>query len=157
MIAKINLFQSVYRGAKEELGSVPDWYLAWQKLDSGVAAIDWPDFVEKSFSSRSVDLSLIAAIPDFPEFKVEELKEGSSALIALLNRLEQKLDGSALLNQRCNVHIGGNPLFLVDEVIFETDLCTQELQKILEEGWRILAICVQPDQRRPDYILGRTK
>lgn len=27
----------------------------------------------------------------------------------------------------------------------------------LDAGWRILAVCPQPDQRRPDYILGRTK
>ena len=27
--------------------------------------------------------------------------------------------------------------------------------KVISEGWRILAICPQPNQRRPDYIMGR--
>jgi len=35
------------------------------------------------------------------------------------------------------------------------DYCTERLQDDLDSGWKILAICVQPDGRRPDYILGR--
>lgn len=25
----------------------------------------------------------------------------------------------------------------------------------LNNGWRIIAVCIQPDGRRPDYVLGR--
>lgn len=32
--------------------------------------------------------------------------------------------------------------------------CTDEVQGRLAEGWRIIAVCPQPDQRRPDYVLG---
>lgn len=35
------------------------------------------------------------------------------------------------------------------------DACTNELQSMLDKGWRILAICPPNSQRRPDYILGR--
>lgn len=35
------------------------------------------------------------------------------------------------------------------------DACTDQLQGALNSGWRIISACPQPDQRRPDYILGR--
>lgn len=60
-----------------------------------------------------------------------------------------------LLNERCNVHVPGLGLLIIDEVEVETDCCTQALQRRLDEGWRILAVCPQPDKRRPDYVLGR--
>lgn len=59
------------------------------------------------------------------------------------------------LNQKCDVHIGGGLLMTVNEVVFFEDYCTNELQNSLAGGWRILAVCVQPDGRRPDYVLGR--
>lgn len=48
-------------------------------------------------------------------------------------------------------------LMYIDEVCVETDLCTDALQGLLDEGWRILAVCPPNSQRRPDYILGRRK
>lgn len=48
-------------------------------------------------------------------------------------------------------------LMYIDEVCVETDFCTDALQDMLNEGWRILAICPPNSQRRPDYILGRRK
>lgn len=48
-------------------------------------------------------------------------------------------------------------LLLIDEVDWMEDACTQQLQRRLDEGWRILAVCPPNAQRRPDYILGRRK
>lgn len=48
-------------------------------------------------------------------------------------------------------------LIYIDEVTNLDDLCTDELQRYLDEGWRILAVCPPNSQRRPDYILGRRK
>jgi hypothetical protein len=58
-------------------------------------------------------------------------------------------------NNRCNVHIGGSLLMQVTDTLLKEDCCTNELQSCLNAGWRIIAVCVQPDGRRPDYILGR--
>jgi hypothetical protein len=48
-------------------------------------------------------------------------------------------------------------LLAIDEVEVLEDVCTYELQGRLDQGWRILAVCPPNAQRRPDYIIGRTK
>lgn len=53
------------------------------------------------------------------------------------------------------IHVPNIGLLMVNEVEVREDLCTHALQTLLDEGWRILAICPSIDQRRPDYILGR--
>jgi hypothetical protein len=51
-------------------------------------------------------------------------------------------------------HIG---LLLIDEVQLEENCCTDVLQNMLDNGWRIICVCPPNAQRRPDYILGRQK
>lgn len=58
-------------------------------------------------------------------------------------------------NMKVNVAVPGIGLLLIDEVRVMADTCTDSLNEELGKGWRILAICPQPDQRRPDYVLGR--
>lgn len=62
----------------------------------------------------------------------------------------------AYVNKRVHVHVPGFTLLGMTEVDWLEDSCTQVLQDRLDAGWRILAVCPQPDQRRPDYVLGRT-
>jgi hypothetical protein len=59
------------------------------------------------------------------------------------------------LNTQIHVATPGDTLAKYDQVQVMTDCCTESLQEELSNGWRILAICPQPDQRRPDYILGK--
>jgi hypothetical protein len=61
------------------------------------------------------------------------------------------------INQKVNVTVPGLGLLLLNEVQAATDICTDALNDMLKEGWRIVAVCPQPDQRRPDYVLGRVK
>ena len=59
------------------------------------------------------------------------------------------------INERIHVATPGDTLAKYDQVQVLTDCCTEALQEELSKGWRILAICPQPDQRRPDYVLGK--
>jgi len=54
-----------------------------------------------------------------------------------------------------NVHLPSLDLFQVNDVIWMEDACTQQLQKQLDDGFRIVACIPRPGQRRPDYVLGR--
>lgn len=60
-----------------------------------------------------------------------------------------------VLAKTLQVHLPSNELLRIKEVIVEDDLCTDELQKKLDDGFKILAILPQAGQRRPDYVLGR--
>ena len=80
------------------------------------------------------------------------------AITNRLERIEAKIAAApTVVNERCNVTVPGIGLMAIREVCVELDLCTDRLQSLLDEGWRILAICPQPDQRRPDYVLGRNE
>lgn len=58
-------------------------------------------------------------------------------------------------NARVDVHMPGQALSMYNELMVREDARTGELEGVLNRGWRIIAACPQPDQRRPDYILGR--
>lgn len=78
-------------------------------------------------------------------------------IVAVQNKLEdalQKFNKQIQFNEEVNVHVAGFALMSVNQVGFGEDMCTEEVQGILNKGWRILAVCVMP-QRRPDYIFGR--
>ncbi len=62
---------------------------------------------------------------------------------------------ATVVNQKVNVAVPGFGLMAIRQVDCRYDLCTDELRRALDDGWQILAICPQPDQRRPDYILGK--
>lgn len=55
------------------------------------------------------------------------------------------------------VNVQNIGLLTINEVTCLENCRTEILQEHLDKGWRILAVCQQPDQSRPDYILGRTK
>jgi len=59
-----------------------------------------------------------------------------------------------LFNTKCQQEQPSTNLMGIDDTMLKEDCCTDELQEALSKGWRILAICPQP-QRRPDYVLGR--
>lgn len=61
----------------------------------------------------------------------------------------------ASFNQRCQQHQPNEALLNIAETMLLENCCTDELQRHLGNGWRIIAVQPQPDQRRPDYILGR--
>jgi hypothetical protein len=79
-------------------------------------------------------------------------------ITAIQEKFEAALKGfdkQVEFNQKCDVHVANLGLLHINQLGFAVDYCTEALQKILNNGWRIIACCVQPDGRRPDYILGR--
>ena len=96
-----------------------------------------------------------------PHTKIE-LNLGPSHQLILADLVEQfqilaaKLTSPpAQVNERLGVHMPGNGLLRVSELRLQNNCCTDVINEHLKEGWRIVAVCPQPDQRRPDYILGK--
>lgn len=59
------------------------------------------------------------------------------------------------VNKKTNVILPSNELLNITDIFVEVNACTERIKIHLDSGYKILAICLQPDQRRPDYILGK--
>lgn len=111
----------------------------FEKDDEGGDRLDWS--INPIVSAEAMSY--------FPGAKVLRTVDNAS-----IRSIGQR--NTTVVNERCSVAVAGLGLLTVNDVKVRVDLCTEELQRELSEGWRILAVCVQPDQRRPDYVLGRT-
>lgn len=119
----------------------------------------------QSWTPLTVDLTWMANNLPGVQYTVKKTFKTENDLLALLdkftdlaNRMERMPFAQGQdFNAKVNVHVPNLGLLMMDEVDWMEDACTERLQDKLDDGWRILAICPQPDQRRPDYILGRTK
>ena len=89
---------------------------------------------------------------NFVTYMLDEVKKLSREVGGLSSKFDRAVthDKSGII-----VHIPNQELFAIQECKVLNDCCTDELNKVISEGWRILAICPQPNQRRPDYIMGR--
>lgn len=155
-----------------------------ENINSNYSSIECLDIYDVVQVSDTVTIDLHELIEHFSEFNiVSKIKvkghtqlDISSKLIRLSEALEKGLDTNSVknmteffegisnriseiektaFNQKCNVHVSNNMLLHFNRTKVEYDCCTDNLNKQLQNGWRIIAVCPQPDQRRPDYVLGR--
>ena len=135
-------------------------YYRYERLDDK----DWV-YVEKE--NHLVDINYFAVNCRFPFRIVKAIKSEEPTInniTSILSDMEEKFltmnkiadkITSQSFNEKVNVHVGGGLIVTYNELKLLEDSCTDTLQLSLNDGWRIIAVCVQPDQRRPDYILGR--
>lgn len=91
------------------------------------------------------------------DIKVKDVGLNVLTAMGKLEEINKNFDAAVrTFNSKVKVHIGGSLLLAINEVEVLEDYCTESLQSKLKSGWRILAVCVQPDGRRPDYVVGRT-
>ena len=82
-------------------------------------------------------------------------------MVRVASMLEKLIDDGPQKSQQQIVNIKydqSHDTFLsqVNEVDVMEDCCTDDLRRGIERGWRIIAVCYQKGNRRPDYVLGRT-
>lgn len=121
---------------------------------------DQPDCLTLDYWCKSViiDIDFIELIGGLSAWDVSrvvpiQIKSTGTEVEKILNSIKER--DTTLLNTRLHVSVPNLGLLVMNSVSLLQDACTDALQRKLDEGWRILAICPQPDQRRPDYILGR--
>lgn len=116
-------------------------------------AFDAPFVVEDK--DREIWSPIIMLIEDAMKFGPFEVKQ--ILQYHILDRISafQQREAS-VVNEKCKVIVPGLGTLTIDTVKACVDMCTERLQDELSQGWKIVAVCVQPDQRRPDYILGKT-
>jgi hypothetical protein len=124
--------------------------------------------VVKLNNSKEYLAEVEAFIQKYPSIKIKirgMVQLSSQTYVNMINQMQDIQDKfnraisgfneKVEFNQKCNVHIGNLGLLNINQLGYAVDKCTEELQEIINKGWRILAVCPQPDQRRPDYVLGR--
>jgi len=130
----------------------PKNYLDWVliKQNNHLVDLNWfalnckyTFYIEKAIKSEEPTVQNIQLILDKVEEKTKQIDR-------MIDTIKQQT-----LNQKVNVHVGGGLITTYNDLCLKEDSCTDVLQTELNNGWRIIAVCIQPDQRRPDYILGR--
>lgn len=112
-----------------------------------------------------VDLDLFLAKYPFLAFNIRGIPKSITPnyndVTHMMNEVGKKIEtvnerfSKAIeFNSKCDVHVPNLGLLNINKVAYANDYCTEELGEKLSKGWRIIAVCPQPDQRRPDYILG---
>ncbi|MGG0793777.1 hypothetical protein ABE137_07195 [Brevibacillus laterosporus] len=125
------------------------------------------DYVELK-STKEYLIEVESFIRKFPTVKikirgvVQTSNEATGNMLKQMQEVQDKFQRALQLfdekiefNQKCDVHIGNLGLLNINQLGYAVNKCTEELQKVLNQGWRILAVCPQSNQRRPDYVLGR--
>lgn len=139
----------------------------WAKDSLIAAIIDDPVFGEKQKVPQFEEIEgnpnllifndwhikLVVDIDKMPQIPFEVLAISKLTYRTIADDIESR--GTAPINERANLMVPGSFLSDITEVKVVYDFCTDMLQTEISQGWRILAICPQPDQRRPDYILGK--
>jgi hypothetical protein len=135
---------------------VKDKYYIYEKTDLNPENYGWSAYeqfveIESFWKAWKKPFTIKEILP-------YSLNNETIFLERLNSNIEQLLTSpkvEAYFNNKCNTHVSDISLFSVTETLLLESGCTDTLQSKLKDGWRILSICPQPDQRRPDYILGR--
>jgi len=124
----------------------------YQRLRNAMPALGLP---EEKPEKVSLDYGLREQIIDLSTTGMVLTELGISFELKRFHSTYKAADHAT--HNHLHVAIPNLLLFAVDEVQVLNDACTDSLQAELNDGWRILAVCPPPAQRRPDYILGRQR
>jgi hypothetical protein len=149
--------------AREKAAKVEKRRVALEKVGITVDATDLSKSITLSLTEmqladlmvlgESLTVSSSFDVAANPVMRAAEVIEAAARkLDAFANSVP---DVNAQYNERVEVYTPGMGLMLFNRVMLLQDACSDALQSEMDNGWRIVAACPQPDQRRPDYILGR--
>lgn len=113
-----------------------------------------------SLMSKGFSAKIKSSLPQDSDLQ-NKIQSCEKSIDALMSQLAGKLncDSDALknnyYNNRCECHISNVGLHMMNRTMLLENSCTDDLTQALANGWRIISALPQPDQRRPDYILGK--
>lgn len=132
----------------------------YTEAEQAAISAAYVDLEDKSFSFKDgkVDHWYQYVLWDLDGFPLEHIGELNDIKPVKINaKLSEVFETrpNVVYNEHVKVVMPGIGLLQFDHVTVVYDTCTDELRSYLKLGWRIIAVCPQPDQRRPDYVLGR--
>lgn len=128
--------------------------IKWHSLELTVQDAELLELVVGGVKHKVEDTTTITVSVDTGADKSEMFFQKTMDIMERYQKQLERLSENTF-NEKVKVHTGGLALAEYNQTMVKYDCCTDELQSTLAEGWRIMAVCVQPDQRRPDYVLGK--
>lgn len=136
----------------QESGHEAPTYESFENIEQRDA---FSKFLSKSFELDLIDLAK-TGLP-FQVCAAEHPKQVGDFFIRLMALVKNNTKSNITNNNTITFKNDNTELHKFNECKVEEECCTDELNKQLNEGWRIIAVCYQKGARRPDYVLGRVK
>jgi hypothetical protein len=134
---------------REIAKKTPELYQLLRKHDGNIPP------VEKAEEGYHDFTAFITASDDIPPELYEHIKFEPIVEMKLMHKGRTDTLGLKAALHMAQVHLPGNELLKIVTTKVLTNCCTEDLDRELGLGWRIVAVCVQPGDRRPDYVMGR--
>ncbi len=133
---------------------------AWEALGRDVIQTNrWPSFEDATKDEKAYwSFECIATVEQVQALTDYGIRVKTTRVRGMFydQAPQQILREAQATKSDVHIHVpGGVSLTSVRKVTWLEDACTEELQRHLDEGWRIIAVCPPNDARRPTYILGR--
>lgn len=125
-----------------------------KRMGGGEILLTERQFIDASVLMPDVAMKIVEEV-EFPS--INDVDGALAKIEAVVGKIEgfANMAGNNHFNEKVEVYTPGMGLMLFNRTMLLQDGCSDALQTELDNGWRIIAACPQPDQRRPDYILGR--
>lgn len=120
------------------------------KMDHGTISVTDKQYIDLIALKEKMDVISVSNVGDTLDGVTDRITLLAERFEGFATRI-----GNVQYNEKCEVYTPGMRLMLFNRTMLLSDACSDALQSELDNGWRIIAACPQPDQRRPDYILGR--
>ena len=147
-----------YNESEKDLNNI------WENMDIKDALDKYPNYITIENNDRNQVLTIseyekvynYCHIKSIINTEVETIHNfiNYDVLVEKISNSLISKTGNNLFNNKLEIHQPNMPLFTYNNFIHLNDCCTEVLQEHIDKGYRVVAICPQPDQRRPDYILG---
>lgn len=118
----------------------------------------WSTF--EKFLSKAFELDIIKLTSSGLPFRVEGVENHEQVndfFSRMLFLVKENIKPPVTNNNTITINTPDTELHKFNECMVEEECCTDKLQDHLNDGWRIVAVCMQKGSRRPDYVLGRIK
>lgn len=122
------------------------------------AAELWPNLLQEkgyqTYEPKFVDITELPSwVGDIDAIRIKPLQK-VEFVSPVKNFKDLKPDQIKEVLQTVNqIVMPGFELLRYASIKVLTDECTIQIQKEMDQGWRIIGILPQPQQRRPDYIM----
>lgn len=128
------------------------WLVTESALINVIAAFGIQEHSKEEIMVEKIDLMFNAEDPiEAVDAMLQRLEVSCAKFINYQSAHNEEFGA---FNHKVEAPIPGPHLLSVNRLMLCEDYCTDALQGMLDEGWRMVAVCPQ-EARRPDYVLGR--